>query len=144
MAPIKPFNTQALFDRALKYIINILILYIILVLTLGIGKTILSSTQMVSGRLTEFNLSTVVTDILTFLVIIELFKSFVEYFKAKRFRLHTMLDPAIIFIVRELIVKLYSHENMTGPTLTGFGILILCIGAIRTLAVVFSPDDEKD
>ncbi len=98
---------------------------------------------MISGRFLDFKLSTVALDILTFLVIIELFKSFVDYFKARRFRLHTMLDPAIIFIVRELIVKLYTHEQMTGPVLMGFAALILCIGIIRTLAVSFSPDDEK-
>ena len=143
MPPLKPLNMQSLFDRALKYIINILIVYIILVLILGLSKTIYSSTLMISGRFLEFQLSTVVTDILTFLVIIELFKSFVEYFKAERFRLHTMLDPAIIFIVRELIVKLYSHENMTNQVLLGFAGLILCIGVIRTLAVVYSPKDEK-
>ena len=143
MAPLKPVNMQALFDRVLKYIINILILYIILILVLGLGKTIFTSTQFMTGRFLEFDLSGVVTDILTFLVIIELFKSFVGYFKAERFRLHTMLDPALIFIVRELIVKLYCHESFTGPVLVGFAAVILCIGVIRTLAVVYSPDDEK-
>jgi len=145
MPQIKTVSMQAIFDRALKYIINILIAYIILILLLGLCRIILSSTLMISGgQLIEFNLSMVVTDILTFLVIIELFKSFVEYFKAKRFRLHTMLDPAIIFIVRELIVKLYSHENMTSQVLLGFAGLILCIGAVRTLAVVYSPKGETD
>jgi uncharacterized membrane protein (DUF373 family) len=85
----------------------------------------------------------VVSDILTFLVMIELFRSFVEYFKAKRFRLHSMLDPAIIFIVRELIVKLYSHENMMNQALFGFSALILTLGIIRTLAVCFSPEEER-
>lgn len=130
-------NMQKLFDRALKYIINVLIVYIILILTLGLCKILFFSTLMISGgQFLEFNLSIVVTDILTFLVIIELFKSFIEYFKAKRFRLHTMLDPAIIFIVRELIVKLYSHEKMTNHILLGFAGLVLCIGVVRTLAVV--------
>jgi uncharacterized membrane protein (DUF373 family) len=142
---IQNVNMQALFDRALKYIINVLIVYIILILVLGLCKILFFSTLMISGgQFLEFNLSIVVTDILTFLVIIELFKSFIEYFKAKRFRLHTMLDPAIIFIVRELIVKLYSHEKMTGEILFGFAGLVLCIGAVRTLAVVYSPDDEKN
>jgi len=83
-----------------------------------------------------------VTDILTFLVIIELFRSFVEYFKAKRFRLHSMIDPFIIFVVRELIVILYTHEKIIWQNLIGFAFLIFSLGTVRTLAVLFSPKNE--
>lgn len=140
---IKPFNIQLLFNTAINYLINILILYIIIILVLGLGKTLYSVTALFTGKLLEFNLSTVVSDILTFLVMIELFRSFIDYFKAKRFRLHSMLDPAIIFIVRELIVKLYSHEHMMNLAFFGFASLILSLGIIRTLAVYYSPKDEK-
>jgi uncharacterized membrane protein (DUF373 family) len=140
---LKSFNIQKLFSVAINYLINILVLYIIIILVLGLGKTLLSVTAIFPGKLLELNLSTVVSDILTFLVMIELFRSFVEYFKAKRFRLHSMLDPAIIFIVRELIVKLYSHENMMNQALFGFSALILTLGVIRTLAVCFSPEEER-
>ncbi len=84
-----------------------------------------------------------VTDILTFLVIIELFRSFVEYFKAKRFRLHSMIDPFIIFVVRELIIILYSQEKIIWQNLIGFAFLILSLGIVRTLAVLFSPENEE-
>jgi uncharacterized membrane protein (DUF373 family) len=140
---LKSFNIQKIFSAAINYLINILIVYIIIILVLGLGKTLLSVTEIFSGKLSDFNLSTVVSDILTFLVMIELFRSFVEYFKAKRFRLHSMLDPAIIFIVRELIVKLYSHEHMMNHVFFGFSALILTLGVIRTLAVCFSPEDEN-
>ncbi|HIJ42249.1 MAG TPA: hypothetical protein HPP90_14425 [Deltaproteobacteria bacterium] len=29
-----------------------------------------------------------------------------EYFEAHKFRLNTMIDPAIVFVIREFIVKL--------------------------------------
>lgn len=143
MERFKGINIQKLFDCALEYIINILILYIIIVLVLGLGKTLFSCTAIIFESELELNLSSVVSDILTFLVMIELFKSFIGYFKSKRFRLHSMLDPAIIFIVRELIVKLYSHEGLDSHALFGFSALLFCLGLIRTMAVCFSLEDEK-
>lgn len=131
-----------IFDNAIRYIINILIIYIIIILVLNLGKNLYSIKTFFNGDLIGNNLSNAITDILSFLVMIELFRGFIEYFKAKRIRLHSMIDPAIIFIVRELIIQLYAHEKMGGNTLIGFGILLLCLGVVRSLALLFSSDDN--
>lgn len=130
-----------IFDTTLNYIINILVIYIIVILVLNLGKTLCMIKILFGGDQIGLNLSRVITDILSFLVMIELFRSFIEYFKAKRIRLHSMIDPAIIFIVRELIVQLYTHQKLENSTLIGFGILLLCLGVIRSLALIFSPED---
>jgi uncharacterized membrane protein (DUF373 family) len=101
-----------IFDKALKYIINTLIIYIIIILVLSLGNTLYTVKMLFAGDQIGVNLSYAITDILSFLVMIELFRSFIEYFKAKRIRLHSMIDPAIIFIVRELIVQLYSTARL--------------------------------
>ena len=90
----------------------------------------------------RFGFSQAVTDILTFLVILELFRSFIEYFKAGRFRLHSMIDPFIIFVVRELIVILYTYEKIIWQNLIGFAFLIISLGIVRMLAVLYSPKTE--
>lgn len=132
------FNIQKIFDNALKIIINTLILFIIIVLIIGLFKTLFTLKLLLETK----DLSHVVADILAFLVMIELFRSFVDYFKAKRIRLHSMIDPAIIFVVREIIVKLYTHDNGFETAIPGFSLLILSLGLIRTLAVKFSPKDD--
>lgn len=137
-----PINISVIFDKALNYIINILIIYIIIILVFSLGKTLYTLKTLFNGDQISINLSLAITDILSFLVMIELFRSFIEYFKAKRIRLHSMIDPAIIFIVRELIVQLYTHEKMMNSTLIGFGILLLCLGVVRSLALLFSPEDK--
>ena len=142
MKRVCPISIPLVFDNALKYIINILILYIIVILVLSLGKTLYTVKLLFTGAQIEVNLSHAITDILSFLVMIELFRSFIEYFKAKRIRLHSMIDPAIIFIVRELIIQLYTHERLENNTLVGFGILLLCLGVIRSLALLFSPEGE--
>ena len=132
-----------LFQTSLKWIINILILYIILILLIGLGKTLFSIKDLIWAPNFGSGFTHAVTDILSFLVILELFRSFIEYFKAKRFRLHTMMDPFIIFVIRELLVMLYAHEQMIWQDILGFSALILSLGLVRTLAVVFSPEEDK-
>lgn len=127
------------FNTALQYIINILIVYIIILLVIGLGKTLLSMRALFNDSPIGDAFTGVVTDILTFLVIMELFRSFIEYFKAHRFRLHNMIDPAIILVIRELIVNLYKNGHMDLSELAGFSLLILSLGAVRALAVHFSP-----
>jgi len=128
-----------IFDKALHWIINILILYIIVLLTIGLGKTILAVQTLFNNQAIGETFTGVVTDILTFFVIIELFRGFIEYFKARRFRLNHMMDPAIILVVRELIVALYKNAHMDLAELTGFSLLILSLGIVRTMAIRFSP-----
>lgn len=135
-------DIHGLFGKAIKYIINVLVLYIIVILVLSLCKILYSMRAITDFNQMGLNLSHAVTDILSFLVMIELFRSFIEYFKVKRIRLHSMIDPAIIFIVRELIVQLYSHTKIVNKELIGFGVLLLCLGVIRSLAIVYSPKEE--
>ena len=130
-----------LFNTTVEYIINILIIYIVFILTAGLLKVLYPLNIIFEKYLTKIDLSRTVTDILTFLVMIELIRSFIEYLKVKRIRLHSMIDPAITFIIRELIFMLYSHSLFTVGILVGFAALLLSLGIIRTLAVIFSPEE---
>ena len=135
-------RTLEFFHIMVGYIINILIVYIIFVLMAGLLKVLYPLNVLFDQYLFKLDLSHTVTDILTFLVMIELFRSFIEYLKVKRIRLHSMIDPAIIFIIRELIVMLYSQTPLVGSTLMGFAVLLLALGTIRSMAVIFSPKED--
>jgi uncharacterized membrane protein (DUF373 family) len=138
----KKARTLDLFNIMVGYIINVLIVYIIFVLMAGLLKVLYPLNVLFDQYLFKLDLSHTVSDILTFLVMIELFRSFIDYLKVKRIRLHSMIDPAIIFIIRELIVMLYSHTPLVGSTLMGFAVLLLALGMVRTMAVVFSPQED--
>ncbi len=136
-------NAQQVFRKSLQYIINVLVIYIIMVLAIGLIRTLYGIRVFLDSQPLGQSFNGVVTDILTFLVIIELFRSFIEYFEAHRFRLHTMANPAIVFVLRELIVKLYGQESLPWQTLMAFGFVILCLGAVRALAVHFSSEEDR-
>jgi len=130
------------FNMAIKIIVIILTVFIIAVLVVGMFHTIWEIKEFLFTKSIGQSFNIIVVNILTFLVIIELFRSFLVYFEIHRFRLNTMIDPAIIFVIRELIVKLYGEQNMSWETITAFGFLLLCLGIIRSLAVKYSPHAE--
>ena len=130
------------FNFSIKIIVVVLTLFIIVVLMAGLFQTIWEIKDYFVAKSIGQSLNVIVINILSFLVIIELFRGFVVYFETHRFRLNTMIDPAIVFVIRELIVKLYGHENMPWETIAAFGFLLLCLGIIRSLAVRYSPSDE--
>ena len=140
---IKTISIENLFNTSLKMIINTLIIFIIIVLILGLLKTVYSIRGLIPVEHFADGFNHIITDILSFLVILELFRSFIEFFKSKRFRLHSMMDPFIIFVVRELIVILYTHEKVVWQNIIGFAILVLSLGIVRTLAVIYTPESEK-
>ena len=140
---IENITIEKIFKISLRVIINTLIVFIIIVLILGLAKTIYSIKKLIPIEHFTNGFNHIITDILSFLVILELFRSFVEYFKSKRFRLHSMMDPFIIFVVRELLVILYTHEKVVWQNIIGFAILVLSLGIVRTLAVIYTPESEK-
>jgi uncharacterized membrane protein (DUF373 family) len=128
----------------MQYIVKILIVLIIFVLCVGLAKTIYGMKAILLDKSLGQSFDSMVTDILTFLVIIELFRSFIEYFEVHRFRLNTMIDPAIVFVIRELIVKTYDNTGfLDWKTLLAMGFVIVCLGIVRTLAVKFSPEEDR-
>jgi len=76
------FNTidvERLFNISLKLIINTLIVFIIVVLILGLAKTVYSINGLFPIKHFTNGFNHIITDILSFLVILELFRSFIEY-----------------------------------------------------------------
>jgi uncharacterized membrane protein (DUF373 family) len=139
---LKRCEPQTIFRKFMQCIINVLVVYIIVVLSIGLIRTLSGIKNFFINMPIGQTFNIVVTEILTFLVIIELFRSFIDYFEAHRFRLNTMIDPAIMFVIRELIVKLYDQQGINWQGLSGFGFLIVCLGIVRTLAVRFSPGED--
>lgn len=84
---------------------------------------------------------TLITEILTFFVLIELAKAFTEYLEFKRVRLHIMAEIASIFAIRELLISLYK-QNFDWLILISFSLLILSLTIVRSLSIKYRPYEE--
>ncbi len=140
----KAIHPRRIFFTTQEVMVNIMIIYITVVLAVGLGKTVFDARDLVH-IIDGDGFTTVVAEVLSFLVMLELFRGFVEFFTTQRIRLHTMMDPAILFVVREVMITLYRKEGQDTPweVLMGFALLLLSLGIIRSLAVCFTPDSQK-
>jgi uncharacterized membrane protein (DUF373 family) len=139
---MKTPTVHDIFNTSVKAIVIVMTFFIIAVLVVGLFNTLLEIKDLLFAKSVGQSFNVIVINILSFLVMIELFRGFVVYFESHRFRLSTMIDPAIVFVIRELIVKLYGNQDMPWETIAAFGFLLLCLGVIRSLAIRYSPRDE--
>ncbi|MGV6806567.1 MAG: phosphate-starvation-inducible PsiE family protein, partial [bacterium] len=77
---------------------------------------------------------TLITDVLTLFVLIELSRSLVDYFKVQRLRMTFIVDAAIVFVIREVMIGLFQEDASTAKLYAMCALLavftVLRIGSI--------------
>jgi len=127
-----------LYKLGMQVAFNLAIVVLVLGMFVGVWRVLANLGHTLSGPTTPVAFQTLITDALTLLVVIELVRTFVDYFEWERVRIHVLLDAGAIFVLRELIIKLYTHEY-AGPDVVWWSLAILTLLAARTLAVRWPP-----
>jgi len=103
-------NINVLFNRVIKLIFAVILLALIIALIIGCGKLFLGiwitiAAPGITGRYLD-----IITDVLTLFVLVELSKSLVDYFHANRLRMTFIVDAAIVFLIREVMILVFQHK----------------------------------
>jgi uncharacterized membrane protein (DUF373 family) len=130
------------FNRVIDVIFKLLIFFVVLVLAMGLVKMFLEVWKIMSESPLKDAFGFIVTNLLTFFIILELFKSLVEYFREHRLKLTFIVDATLVFILREVMIGLYQHQS-SPLQICSLALLALVLGAVRTLAIVYSPMERK-
>ena len=85
----------------------------------------------------------IVVRILNLLIIYEIFLTLSSAFEFQRIKLTYVVDTAIIFFIRELIVVVFSSKEISPITALTFGGIILSLGLLRIVSVRFSPPNSS-
>ena len=136
------FDAVKFFNQIIDLIFKVLILFVLLALVMGLIKMFLEvwSMMVVSDLKEAFGF--IVTHLLTFFIILELFKSLVEYFREHRLKLTFIVDATLVFILREVMIGLYQHQN-SPLQISALALLALVLGGLRTMAIVYSPMERR-
>ena len=135
-------DALAVFNRVVDLIFKLLIFFVVLVLVMGLMKMFLEAWTIMSESPLKDAFGFIVTNLLTFFIILELFKSLIEYFREHRLKLTFIVDATLVFILREVMIGLYQHQS--SPLQIGaLAILVLALGCLRTLAITYSPIERK-
>lgn len=137
---LKPPSMTRLQSVVISGLVEILVLLVLVVLVwavVGVGLDVWTAitTRSVDGFK---NLS---IELLTVFIFIEIFHSLTEYLRSRRIRITTLVDASLAFVLRELWVGMYGGE-MGWQKLLALAVMVLALGAVRTLAVVYSPGER--
>lgn len=131
-----------LFKRVVDIIIKLMIPLVILALMMGIARIFLDLKAVFKSPTVAMGFDIMVTNILSMFIVIELLRSIIEYFEIHRLRITFIVDAAIVFILREVMIGIYQHK-VGAVEIISLAVLLLVIGGVRTLAIVYSPDKKE-
>ena len=136
------FDSLVLFNRVIDLLFKFLIFFVVLVLAMGLVKMFLEVWTIMTASDLKEAFGFIVTNLLTFFIILELFKSLVEYFREHRLKLTFIVDATLVFLLREVMIGLYQHES-SPLQICALAFLALVLGGLRTLAIVYSPMERR-
>jgi uncharacterized membrane protein (DUF373 family) len=134
--------TSRTFRTAVDWIVKLLMPLAIVALMMGMARVVLDVWQVWRGPSIGTAFDVLVTDLLSMFVVIELLKSVVEYFEIHRLRITFILDAALVFVLREVMIGLYKRE-MHAADIAALAAMLLVLGAVRIAAVRFSPPERR-
>jgi len=136
------FDALAFFNHVMDLFFKFLIFFVVLVLGIGLFRLFLEVWKAMAGNDLKEALGSTVTGLLTFFIVLELFKSLVEYFREHRLRLTFIVDATLVFILREVMIGLYQHQS-SPLHLAALALMALVLGTLRTLAIIYSPMERR-
>lgn len=136
------FDALDFFNRVMDLIFKCLIFFVVLVLGMGLARLFWEVGIVLFKSDLKEAFSFTVTNLLTFFVLLELFKSLVEYFREHRLKLTFIIDATLVFILREVMIGLYQRQSAP-LQIAALALLALVLGAVRTLAIIYSPMERR-
>lgn len=126
---------RKIFDTSVNIVFGMILVFMTLGIALGaiqlFGSVwVLLKMEGITGHYIDL-----IADVLTLYVLVELSRSLIEYFSTHKLRLTFIVDAAIIFIIREVLIGLFKHE-IKADMLYAFCAFLFVLGALRTAAII--------
>jgi uncharacterized membrane protein (DUF373 family) len=119
-------------------LVTIVILYIlILALLAGVINILKDVKSIVYGTLGG-GFGQIVSSVLTIFVLIDLFKTFVDFREHEEIRITYVTDATILIVMREIAAGVYD-QRFDFQFILGLSTLLLILGITKALAVKYPP-----
>src|SRR3569623_1510275 len=131
-----------IFDRVVAVVFGVMMFGITVGLIIGVAGLFLDiGNLLVEHKITAGYLQ-IISDVLTLIIMIELLRSIVENFSAKRLRMTFIVDAAIEFVLREIMIKLFEHK-ITPEEIYAMSALLLVLSALRKGSLLMHQRDSR-
>jgi uncharacterized membrane protein (DUF373 family) len=126
-----------LFQLVTGWMVKLLVPAAIVALLLGVARIVVDLWQVLRAPEVGQGFDTIVAHLLRAFVVVELLRSVVEYYEVHQLDLTLIIDAAVVFLLREVMVGVYGRA-LDGGQLGGVAALLLVVLALR-LAVTRWP-----
>jgi uncharacterized membrane protein (DUF373 family) len=129
-----------LFRKMADWTVKMLVPVAIVALMMAVARVILDLFQVWQSPSIAQGFDLLITDVLSAFVVIELLKSIVEYVDAHRLKIVLILDAAVVFILREVMIGIYQHK-LEAAEVAALAALLAVVGAFRVAAARLLPEE---
>jgi len=132
---------KILFDNLVSVVFGIILLFIIFGIAIGTAQLFISTWKLLAFEGITGHYIDLIADVLTLYVLIELSRSLVEYFSTHKLRLTFIVDAAIVFVIREVLIALFKHE-IKAEMLYALSAFLFVLGALRIGSVLVNQRER--
>jgi uncharacterized membrane protein (DUF373 family) len=138
---------QRIYDATVDVIVYGLILLMLATLVFAFVDVLVDIVHLIPSlakvKLDDNEFRDMVVSVLDVFVVIELFSIFINYVKVHRIRLSLLIDVTAVFILREMIIKIYGKSVSTEELLV-LAVLLVVIVIARSITGRFSPKSNQE
>ena len=129
------FNQLHLFEAVIHAVFGIMLLFITLGIIIGTLRLFLNLGDLLMHGDITMQYVKIISDVLTLFILVELSRSIADYFSAKRLRMTFIVDAAIVFVLREVMIQLFQH-TLAIDQLYALSAWLLVLSALRIGSVL--------
>ncbi|TQD25082.1 phosphate-starvation-inducible PsiE family protein [Methanolobus vulcani] len=134
---IHTISQKEIFNRITDFVTVVILYILLLALLAGVMSLLWDTKSMFFGSLNG-GFGQIVSGVLTIFVLIDLFKTFVDYREHEEIKITYVTDATILIVMREIAVGVYV-QRFDYQFILGMSALLLTLGIIRALAVKYPP-----
>lgn len=124
-----------IFNVITGLVLSVMLAFITLGIIIGVGMLFLNLGDLIGTNDLAREYQRIISDVLTLFILIELSRSLVDYFTTRRLRMTFIVDAGIVFVLREIMIKLFEHK-ITTDEIYALSALLFVLGALRIGSVL--------
>lgn len=128
-------NMIALFDRVICMVFGVMLIFITIGIVVGVARLFLNLGNLLVNEDITRQYMLIISEVLTLFILIELSRSLVDYFSAHRLRMTFIVDAGIVFVLREIMIKLFEHQ-IAIEEIYALSALVFVLGSLRIASVL--------
>ena len=128
-------NQNKIFKTVVDLVTLIILYILLLALLMGVLDILLNIKSILFGTLGG-GFGQIVSGVLTIFVLIDLFKTFLDFREHEEIKITYVTDATILIVMREIAAGLYA-QRYDSQFILGLSTLLLILGIVKALAIKY-------